>query len=353
MPFMRVIPMLVVRSSVPCLLFANNAPAGEVSRDHPAGIPMPENGTCYLHYIPLSTGRLPGAFRLEFSGGEMQQPARDMPARIVRWPRGVIEAEIQPETNPGPGFVPLAPDTLSYVDLRSGARAYILRYVTYWLVVEDTSGRALLSVALPSGRSPEVLQLYIGGQEAVAARARGTVCDWVVIAAPQENGEWKELFRLENGQMDVSENGDVTSLIPLADTAGHAELTVWNYTDGEYRETRNVVWLDGEPHRPANPEDTARAFLEAWAMGLKEEALTYLSTDLRSGLSEEDIGNFLGEYDRIEQARFAPMYAEGEVALALVRKEQGELFGARPVAIKVVEEQTETGKWKVDNIRAL
>jgi hypothetical protein len=350
---MRVVPMLVVRSSVPCLLFANNAPAGEVSRDHPAGLPMPENGTCYIHYIPLSTGRLPGAFRLEFASGEMQQPGKEVPARIVRWPRGVIEAEIDPESNPGPGFMPLAPDTLTYVDLRSGARAYILRYVTYWLVVEDQTGRALLSASLPGGRAPEIVPLDIGGQEAVAARAQGPVCDWVVIAAPQENGEWKELFRLENGQMDVSPNGDVTSLIPMADTAGHAELTVWSYADGQYVETRNIVWLDGEPHRPEGREDTARAFLEAWAMGLREEALTYLSTDLRGGLSEEDIGTFLGEYDRIESARFAPMTAEGEVALALVRREQGDVFGARPVAIKITEEETETGKWKVDNIRAL
>lgn len=47
------------------------------------------------------------------------------------------------------------------------------------------------------------------------------------------------------------------------------------------------------------------------------------------------------------------MYAEGEVALALVRKEGSEIFGARPVAIKVIEEENEKGKWKVDNIRAL
>lgn len=350
---MRSIPMLVVRSTVPCLLFANNAPAGEISRDHPAGLPMPENGRCYIHFIPLTQGRLPGAFRLEFSSGELMQPLDDVPARIVRWPRGVIEAEIEPAQNPSTGFVPLAPDTLSYADLRSGTRAYILRYVSYWLVMEDQEGRALLSVPLPGGRTPEVMVLNIGGREAVAARASGAVCDWVVIAAPQENGEWKELFRLENGQIEVDSNGDITSLIPMADTTGHAELTVWSYVDGQYTETRNVVWMDGEPRQPATPEETARAFLEAWAMGLKDEALGFLSNDLRQGLSEEDIGGFLGEFERIEAARFAPMYAEGEVALALVRKEQGDLFGARPVAIKVVEEETGTGKWKVDNIRAL
>lgn len=350
---MRAIPMLVVRSSVPCLLFANNAPAGEISREHPAGLPMPENGRCYIHYVPLSQGRLPGAFRLDFSGGELIQPDANVPARIVRWPRGVIEAEIEPEHNPGPGFVPLAPDTLSYTDLQHSVRAYILRYVSYWLVLEDQDGKALLSVPLPGNHTPEVLQLSIGGQEAVAARAQGPVCDWVVIAAPQDNGEWKELFRLENGQIDVDRNGDITSLIPMGDTTGHAELIVWNYVDGQYTETRNIVWLDGEPHTPQTQEETARAFLEAWAMGLREEALDYLSSDLKSGLSGDDIGGFLGEYERIEAARFAPMYAEGEVALALVRKENSDLFGARPVAIKVIEEENEKGKWKVDNIRAL
>jgi hypothetical protein len=350
---MRAIPMLVVRSSVPCLLFANNAPAGEISKEHPAGLPMPENGRCYIHYVPLAQGRLPGAFRLDFSSGELVQPGEDIPARIVRWPRGVIEAEIEPERNPGQGFVPLAPDTLSYADLRDGIRAYILRYVSYWLVLEDQEGKALLSVPLPGGRTPEVMVLNIGGREAVAARAQGSVCDWVVIAAPQENGDWKELFRLENGQMDVDKNGEITSLIPLADTAGHAELTVWSYVGGEYVETRNIVWLDGEPHLPASAEDTARAFLEAWAMGLREEALDYLSQELRAGLSEDDISSFLGDYERIEAARFAPMYAEGEIALALVRKEHGDLFGARPVAIKVIAEESDKGKWKVDNIRAL
>lgn len=350
---MRAVPMLVLRSSVPCLLFANNAPAGEISREHPAGLPMPENGRCYIHYVPLSQGRLPGAFRLDFTGGELMAPESQMPARIVRWPRGVVEAEIEPEQNPGPGFVPLAPDTLSTVELRHGVRAYILRYVSYWLVLEDADGRALLSVPLPGDRSPEVTALNIGGREAVAARAQGPVCDWVVIAAPQEEGEWKELFRLENGQMDIDRGGDVTSLVPLADTAGHAELTVWNYADGQYTETRNIVWLDGEPRVPGSAEDTARAFLEAWALGLKDEAYWYLSSDLGAGLEADDIANFLGEYDRIEAARFAPVTADDEVALALVRKEGKDFFGARPIAIKMIEQENEKGKWKVDNIRAL
>lgn len=350
---MRSVPMLVVRSTVPCLLFANNAPAGEISREHPAGLPMPENGRCYIHYIPLSQGRLAGAFRLEFSGGELTQPLGDVPARVVRWPRGVIEAEIEPERNPGPDFVPLAPDTLSYADLRSGVRAYVLRYISHWLVLEEPGGRALLTLPLPGNRTPEIMVLNIGGTEAVAARASGAVCDWVVIAAPQQDGEWKELFRLEHGQIEVDRNGDVTSLIPMADTAGHGELTVWSYADGQYAETRNIVWMDGEPRKPGNQEETARAFLEAWGMGLKDEALGYLSGDLRAGLSAEDIGGFLGDFEQIDSARFAPMHAEGEVALALVKKEAGELYGARPVAIKVVEEETESGKWKVDNIRAL
>lgn len=350
---MRAVPMLVLRSSVPCLLFANNAPAGEISREHPAGLPMPENGRCYIHYIPLSQGRLPGAFRLDFTGGELMEPGTQLPARIVRWPRGVVEAEIDPEQNPGPSFLPLAPDTLSTVDLRGGVRAYILRYVSYWLVLEDRDGRALLSAPLPGNRTPEVLALSIGGREAVAARAQGPVCDWVVIAAPQQDGEWKELFRLENGQMEVDRSGDVTSLIPLADTAGHAELTVWSYVDGQYTETRNTVWLDGEPRLPESGEDTARAFLEAWALGLRDEAYWYLSADLQAGLEADDIATFLGEYDRIETARFAPMTAEGEVALALVRRENKDFFGARPVGIKIIEEENDKGKWKVDNIRAL
>lgn len=350
---MRAVPMLVLRSSVPCLLFANNAPAGEISREHPAGLPMPENGRCYIHYVPLSQGRLPGAFRLDFTGGELVEPDAAVPARIVRWPRGVIEAEIEPEQNPGPGFVPLAPDTLSTADLKNGVRAYILRYVSFWLVLEDTDGRALLSVPLPGSRTPEVLALSIGGREAVAARAQGPVCDWVVIAAPGEDSEWKELFRLENGQMDVDRNGDITSLIPMADTAGHAELTVWSYSGGQYAETRNIVWLDGEPRVPQSEADTASAFLEAWALGLREEAYWYLSADLQSGLDAEDIATFLGQYDRIEAARYAPMTAEGEIALALVRRETQGFFGARPVAIRIVAEENEKGKWKVDNIRAL
>ena len=350
---MRPVPMLVVRSTVPCLLFANNAPAGEISREHPAGLPMPENGRCYIHFIPLAQGRLAGAFRLEFSGGELVHPLADVPARVTRWPRGIVEAEIDPERSPALETVPLAPDTLTYADLRSGVRAYVLRYVSHWLVLEEPGGRALLTLPLPGSRTPELMVLNIGGTEAVAARAGGAVCDWVVIAAPQQDGEWKELFRLENGQIEVDPNGDVTSLIPMADTAGHAELTVWSYADGQYAETRNIVWMDGEPRKPANPEETAKAFLEAWAMDLKDEALGFLSSDLRAGLSEEDIGGFLGDFERIDAARFAPMHGEGEVALALVKKEIGELFGARPVAIKVVEEESEKGKWKVDNIRAL
>ncbi len=349
---MRSVPMLVVKSTVPCLLYVNNAPAGEVSAEAPAGIPMPENGPCYLHYVPLGRGSLPGAFRLDFQDGTLMPPGDNLPARVTLWPRGVVEAEIVPETASGQGFVPLAPDTLTFADLRNNCRAYLLRYVSHWLVIEENSGQTLLSLALPGDRTPELMLLNLDGREAVAAKAPGPNCDWVVIAA-NNGGQWQELFRLTNAQVELDGHGNVTSLTPLGDTAGHGELTTWSYADGRYTETRNIVWLEGEPHIPQNPEETARAFLEAWLIGQTEEAMEYLSQELRNGLGLADIANFLGQYEQIASARYAPFPAEGEITLALLRQENGKLTGARPVAIKCVAEGDAAGPWKVDNIRSL
>jgi hypothetical protein len=347
---MRAVPMLVIKSIVPCLLYANNAPVGEISEDHPAGLPMPENGRCYIHYVPLTLGRIPGAFRLDFTAGQLTTPDGTVPARLVRWPRGVVEAEILPETSASNGFLPVAPDTLSHIDLSEGNRAYLLRYVTNWLVVEDSSGNTMLSVSLPNGR-PELQLLDLEGRQAVAARSQG-VSDWVVICAADAD-EWKELFRVSSARVDVDRSGEVTSLLPLGDTTGHARLTTWTFSGGQYTEQQNIVWFDGDPKIPQTPEDTGRAFLEAWALGLTGEAMEYLSHDLSGGLSEPEIHEFLGAYERIEAARYAPICADGEITLALVRREGEGLFGARPLAIRCVEEENDKGKWKIDNIRPL
>ena len=349
---MRTVPMLVVKSTVPSLLYLNNAPAGEIGPDTPAGIPMPENGPCYLHYVPLARGCLPGAFRLDFHDGELAPVGEDLPARVTLWPRGVVEAEIEPQSAPDRSFVPLAPDTLSFVDLTGNRRAYLLRYVSHWLVIEENSGGTLLSLPLPGERVPELVVLNLDGREAVAAKAPGPNCDWVVIAAEGADG-WQELFRLTDAQVELDGHGNVTSLAALGDTAGHGELTTWQYADGRYTESRSIVWLDGEPHLPQSAEDTARAFLEAWLVGQSDEAMDYLSEELRSGLGLGDIANFLGNYEAVSNARYAPFAAEGEVTLALLRRENGVVTGARPVAIKCIQQSSDTGQWKVDNIRAL
>ncbi len=350
---MRAVPMLVIKSAVPCLLYANNAPIGEVTQDQPAGLPVPENGRCYVHYVPLAQGHIPGAFRLDFAEGTLTAPQEALPARLVRWPRGVVEAEIFPEASPSNSFLPVTPDLLSQINLRDGYRATLLRYVTNWLVVEDDAGNAVLSLSLPSGR-PELLALDLEGRQAVAVRSQG-VSDWVVIAAPDgdQGGAWRELFRESSARVDVDEHGEVTSLLPMGDTAGHARLTTWTYADGQYTEQQHLVWFEGDPRIPESAEDTARAFLEAWALGQAEEATGYLSQELATGLTIEQIGDFLGAYERVEAARFAPLSAEGEVTLALVRREGDGLYGARPLGIRCIEQANDKGNWKVDNIRPL
>lgn len=347
---MRAVPMLVVKSAVPCLLYANNAPIGEVDHDNPAGLPMPENGRCYLHYVPLAQGHIPGAFRLDFSEGTLTAPQNALPARLVCWPRGVVEAEILPEASANNSFLPVTPDLLSHLDLHDGRRATLLRYVTNWLVVEDEDGNNLLSLSLPSGR-PELVPIDLEGSQAVAVRSQG-VSDWVVVAAP-EGDAWRELFRVSSARVDVDKNGEVTSLLPLGDTAGHAKLTTWTYAAGQYTEQQNIVWFEGDPKTPQNAEETARAFLEAWALNLTDEGRGYLSSELSGGLTDEQIGNFLGAYDRVDTARFSPLTAEGEVPLAVVRREGDGYYGARPLAIRCIEQADDKGNWKVDNIRPL
>ena len=179
---MRAVPMLVVKSAVPCLLYANNAPIGEVDPDNPAGLPMPENGRCYLHYVPLAQGHIPGAFRLDFAEGALAAPQSALPARLLCWPRGVVEAEILPEASPANSFLPVTPDVLSHMELNDGRRATLLRYVANWLVIEDAEGNNLLSVSLPNGR-PELLSTNLEGVQAVAVRSQG-VSDWVASAPP-------------------------------------------------------------------------------------------------------------------------------------------------------------------------
>lgn len=160
-------------------------------------------------------------------------------------PRGAVYVEHRPLVN---GYLPLARRlTLSGGRVMPGS-------------VSEEPG--LAAVLWPGG----VVEIELTPEPIAAAEpeTRGTAADPNAV------------------QMD---DGTVRLVETLDDVVGHARLSVFEATGGDWRLTHSeILWDEGAPRWPQTSEDAALAALEAWFLGLEEEARGYLTPALAQRL---------------------------------------------------------------------
>ncbi len=301
---MNPIPVLVVFSPVKGILLVNGRLACEV--DGSASFPVSPMGDVFLTFMAYGS-HLPLCVKLRYQNGSLL--AQDSRVKTVAWPDGVCEVFLRPYPTPG---------AVRVIDTLETPRAH------YRLLLGD--GVQLV------GSDPETDETLLDLHEADATSASFRLLDDGAPAVLFLLGGQQRLLVLHEGErvrpvLDVRgtkitlrpDGAGARVQIDLLDEAGHT-LQETYAKKGENYALHQREYIRGIQTHTMTGEKSARALAQALALGLEEEALSYLSPALaRGGL--EKLRTFFGLYTAVEEPRFGPMEKAGAFALLCERAE--------------------------------
>ncbi len=277
-------PMISVKCPGRVILAVNNSFAGEVLPNQSISVPA-GSGTTYIAAYPLEEDGLPVWVAIENDG--MLLHLAPCSGRLCRWSDEIYELELcikkkKPEFPPfilnekkwGAAFAGICAGFFVAED-EHGAR----RFFQCEEPIDDFSVLSAGYAALQSGK-----KLTVVTQEMTA------VLSLEVNTFSVENN--RLYLRFYPGGMDSYE-------------------ILQTYNTATMERMESVI-----ERRESETELSAiRCFCEAVRLDLKEEALSFLTPGLTEDMSFEEIKDFLGPFDSIEEVRYLPNSPLHSVAL--------------------------------------
>jgi hypothetical protein len=315
---------MIVSSDVPGALYLNGRYAGELAAEAEAALPVAPRGPLLIEHRPLVSGYLPMARRLTLSGGQPISLSDASGVEVAAWPGGALEVLLTPEPANARGRTVY--DENGLMVLMEGGRLTAVK------------GGARRSFALPEGAAlPEVVRLP-------GALCLTGACEPGVYLIALGDDIINPLISVSGREASVTPGGEVKALEDIEDVVGHARLTHWTLSDGQFVPVSvEYFWTHGAPEWPVTPEDTALAALQAARLGLTDEARAYLAPGAAS--------------DALEQAAVSggalPLkypLTDGRPAVGLLEMTGEWLATVRPVFYHASPLGGPQGVWRLDRL---
>ncbi len=324
--------ILVVQCALPGAVYLNGRPAGETDAERPLTLPVSPFGPLLLELRPFSAGILPLTLRIPFSKGIPLLPEADRRMCAALWPGGIVEIELLPER---------VPRCLSPVPFAQsgGFRFSFLDESPPALLCEGPA--ASFRHPLPDGALMPSLTPLPAGFLLAGPLADDPEEQYAVVLAPDASA-----IRLSvtGRSLSLTDGGAALQILrAYGDTAGHAALETWTPAQAGWSlAASEPMWLNGAPHRPETPAETALAAMEAAQLGLMSEAASYFSPVFPFA---EVLARAAG-YDGCTLLRY-PL-PDGTPAVGLIRL-QGGLLTVIPARCAAVPGGT-VGSWQLTGL---
>ena len=319
---MTPIPLIVIHTDVNAMIEVNGQRIGECVKGGHIAIPVSDTGNCYILALPLSddggSRRYPIMRKISFEDGRMVQPSPG-DIRVCKWHDDVYEIEL----NLGslPAEVPALPYTIERVILpwRGARDTYVmtLYYENGLRLMLEEGDIVRCGFALGDGHGGNISFLDVGNARLVTVHA--------------SLNDRERLLVLNQGTTPILDiSGDKASIedsrpqiINALNTAvGHETRTRYEFNRDRFIELpAERGFFTHDYVRPADRRGIAIAFCEAAQQDFMEETFSYLTEDLRSSLTFDQIKDFVGNYI----VRPSPVVEIGRTILGLMNQENGQL----------------------------
>ena len=268
-------PMISVKCSGRAIIAVNNSFSGEILPGNSLSVPA-GSGTTYLAAYPLEEENRPVWCAVENDGFLLR--LSPCAGRLCRWSEEIYELELKPEKKRRP-----LPPLVFQEKKWGGAFAGIC---AGFFVAEDERGtRRFFESSAPiddfSVLSPRYAVLQSGKTLTVVDQDMTAVLTREVNAFSVESNRLQ--LRFCPGGMDSYEIRQSYDAATMALTESVIER----------RETETEL-------------SAIRCFCEAVRLDLEEEALSFLTQALAKEMSFEEIKDFLGPFDSLDEVRYLP-----------------------------------------------
>ncbi len=169
----------------------------------------------------------------------------------------------------------------------------------------------------------------------------------------------KRIFWEHGDDIEIFSDGRISVGKRLYDTVDHYSKTFYQWKDGEYKkEDETINWWQGKAKWPSTPQNTIKAFFEAYQLDLLEEAKGYLTKEQQTDQGLETmISRVQKEWISISPPSyyFLGGYGEGENIYMAFYYDTKAHSKYKKVKIYEIElenrKNSEQGPWKIKNIR--
>jgi hypothetical protein len=315
---------MVFSSDVPGALYLNGRYAGELAAEAETALPVAPRGPLLIEHRPLVSGYLPMARRLTLSGGKPISLSDATGVEVAAWPGGALEVLLTPESANAQARTVYDENGLTVSML--GGR------------LTAAKGGARRSYALPEGAAMPELTRLPGALCLTGACSTGAY----LLALGDDID--KPLLSASGREASVTPGGEARALEDMDDVVGHAKLTHWTLSDGQFMPVSvEHFWTNGSPAWPVTPEGAALAALQAARLGLTDEARAYLAPGAASGALEQAAAS----------AGALPLkypLADGRPAVGLLEMTGEWLASVRPVFYHASPLGGPQGVWRLDRL---
>lgn len=293
---MHAVPVLVVKSPVKGLLHVNGTMVCEV--DGAASLPVSPTGTAYLLFVPYGD-HLPIAAKLGFSAGAPL--LQDSPAELVSWPNGVTEVLLKPHDLNALRARRII-DTLKAGD----CTVSLVKDEGVSLVCERTDDDLeMLSLAAADAQTGSLrLLAQGGGTPAALFTLRNGLQRLVLLSVSEQSAKVALDVTAKTLTLDDA-TGEVTGKTPLSDAAEHVVTARYRKTGSGY-DRPELTYARPEGKKLTNPADIAMALAQAVLLEQRDEAMGYLSPTYTKSIGYDQLTQFFGLFERVEEARYCP-----------------------------------------------
>ena len=323
---MEHITVIMCRSNTDGLLHINGQLSGPCGPNKPISIPWDVTTPLYLCHMPYGVSHAPLSIQL-LNRDEGLMPCEG--AALIVWP-GVLEVILDPSPIMS-GPPPLMPQDLGRRTFNTQSGTIVSTVVEYcgtWWVLESPRGTLMCQRI-----SKELVR---GNVELIAMNPAAFLFEGESFAAVAGSGS-TGFSLLYSGDADVVNR---TREITLRE-AGTPSFILSLSGDGSGIQEKRTL----STQSPSSATETAQQFL--WALALEDTTYAYsmLSDGLRTVFSQDDIVDFIGKVDDVDDCRFVPTF--DQTCLAVKEKQSSGVYMARPFAFDVSED------FKIENITPL
>ncbi|RBP46862.1 hypothetical protein [Garciella nitratireducens] len=156
-------------------------------------------------------------------------------------------------------------------------KVQIIKQGDFYFMKIDESSKTLLKDYQKEKFTQKILDINEDGKKEIIIQGDFGRSNEYIEIFQFDQKQMKRIFWEHGNRIENSSNGTILVEKRLYDTVDHYSKTIYEWRDDNYqKKDEKITWWQQKPKWPSTPQNTVKAFFEAYQLGLLEESKGYL-----------------------------------------------------------------------------